>query len=426
MKSIGIIAEYNPFHRGHRYQISYLKDHGVKNIAVALSGPFVQRGAPAWTDKFLRTKMALEQGVDFVFELPVLFALSSAEGFALGGVSLLNVLPLDGLCFGSECGHLEPLQHIADFLTEQDVLPTNHNESTEYQNCLQDYLRQGYSYPAARERALCQFSPELFSNNPTLLSDANNILAIEYLKALKRTYSPLRPMTLTRNDAGYHSRTIDNTIASASAIRHTYTTSLSLEECRHALPENVYSLLLRNKQRYPMQTDDFSNLLYLRLRQMKSPKEYTHYGNISPELAQRMGKQLPNYRKISTYIEALKTKNITYSSISRSLFCLLLGITSQQLTQIKEGVPYLRLLGMRQEKSSLLRQITNLPIITKVANYQNILETFYLNTNLQSRLPFALNCFETDLAAADIYRQAMYHTHGYMLPDEYRSSIQSI
>lgn len=448
MKSVGIIAEYNPFHRGHSRQISFLKEQGVENIAVALSGPFVQRGAPAWTDKRLRTKMALEQGVDFVFELPVLYALSSAEGFAWGGISLLNALPLDGVCFGSECGELAPLQKIADFLTQQDRFFSTDCPSagtSEYQQYLRDYLKSGISYPAAREKALSHFFPKLLTENPGLLSDANDILAIEYLKALKKINSPLRPLTLSRNDTGYHSRNIDAEISSASAIRHAYAASSSLEGCRHAMPESVYSLLQKNPQRYPLQTDDFSSLLYLRLRQAKSPEEYTVYGNISPELARRMWKSLPDYRDASSYIQSLKAKNNTHSSISRAMACLLLNITTQ-LEQAEQGVPYLRLLGMRREKSGFLRQITRLPLITKVADYEQILKSFYRDspeeyTEAQGTaherhphthkkapcsLTFALDCFEKDLEAADIYRQVMYEKLGYMLPDEYRCGIEIV
>lgn len=442
MKSVGIIAEYNPFHKGHSRQLAFLREQGVENIIVALSGPFVQRGTPAWTDKRLRTRMALEQGVDFLFELPALYALSSAEGFAWGGISLLSAIPLDGVCFGSECGNIKPLQMAADFLTEQDCFPGNGTSGTkqenpsQYQQYLRKYVKQGESYPTAREHALSHLLPELISQYPALLSSANNILAIEYLKAMKKINSSLQPLTLPRNDAGYHSQQIHGEMASASAIRTAFETDSSLERCRQALPETVYSLLQKSLHRYPVKLNDFSELLYLRLRQIKTPEEYTLYGNISIELANRMRKLLPDYTGISSYIDALKTKNTTYSCINRSLTCLLLGITTEQLKQTQYSVPYLRLLGMRREKSSFLRQVTSLPIITKAADYQSILSSFYSQAKdnksqaehqkKQSRLSFALNCFETDLLAADIYRQTVYHKLGYLLPDEYRSGIQIV
>lgn len=427
MRSVGIIAEYNPFHRGHRRQITFLREQGAENIAVALSGFFVQRGAPAWTDKSLRTRMALEQGADFVFELPVLYALSSAEGFAWGGVSLLNALPLDGICFGSEYGSLESLQKIADFLAEQDCPPSMDNppagqaEPSQYQKYLRSYMKQGNSYPTARELALSHFFPQALLGDAGIVSSANNILAIEYLKALKKSKSTLVPMTLTRNDSGYHSQRIDGDLSSASAIRHAYASASSLSSCRDALPGSVYSLLSENPRRYPMQVNDFSELLYLRLRQMEPPEEYALYAHVSPELARRIWKALPEYTDFSSFIQRLKTKNSTYSHISRALTCLLLGITEEQMKQAGQAVPYLRLLGMRREKSSLLRQITALPVITKAADYLDILTSFY-----QDRRSFALDCFRTDLLAADIYRQTMYHKLGYMLPDEYRSGVQIV
>lgn len=426
MKAVGIIAEYNPFHRGHSRQISFLKEKGTDIVAVALSGPFVQRGAPAWTDKSLRTQMALGQGVDFVFELPVLYALSSAEGFALGGVSLLNALPLDGICFGSESGDLKSLQMVADFLAKQDCpppsgnLPAGQENTTQYQKYLRTYIKQGRSYPAAREMALSRFLPKITSADAGIVTSANNILAIEYLKALKRLESPLAPITLKRNDSGYHSRRMDGSLSSASAIRHACMSAASLSSCRHALPDSVYSLLSESPHRYPVQRNYFSELLYLRLRQMESPDEYVLYAHVFPELARRIWNTLPQYTDYSSFLQKLKTKNCTYTHISRALACLLLGITKKQMAQAGQSVPYLRLLGMRREKSSFLRQVTTLPIITKTADYREVLTSFYQDSS------FALDCFKTDLLAADIYRQTMYHKLGYLLPDEYHSGIQIV
>lgn len=436
MKSIGIIAEYNPFHNGHAHQLSFLKKQGADTVVVALSGCFVQRGTPAWTDKYLRTRMALQQGADFVFELPTLFALSSAEGFAFGGVSLLNALPLDGICFGSECGTLTPLETIADFLSRHDNTGdtvSSHTADTFHQK-LQQQIKKGLSFPAAREQVLQDFFPELLSQNPGLLSSANNILAIEYLKAVKKLQSPLRAITLSRADAGYHSKNIDKRSknASASAIRKSYADTSSLKNCRHTLPESVYDLLEKNPLHYPIELDDFSASIYLCLRQAEEPEDYTSYGDISPELARRMWNCLPEYTSATSFIERIKTKNITYNRISRGLIHLLLHITTEQLQQSQKGVPYLRLLGMRKEKSGFLRQINTLPVITKVADYPAVLTDFYLgqehstNAQKQSGLSYALDCFQTDLLAADIYRQTVFQKLGCLLPDEYRSGIQMI
>lgn len=430
MKTVGIIAEYNPFHKGHAHQIAFLKKQGIDTIVVALSGYFVQRGVPAWTDKYLRTRMALEQGIDFVFELPALYALSSAEGFAFGGVSLLNALPLDGLCFGSECGDLKPLQAIADFLYRNDQV-TNAEDAALFRQHLQKSLKSGLSFPAAREQALHMFFDSLLEQYPDLLSGSNNVLSIEYLKALKKLNSPLQPVTLSRKDAGYHSTTLEHHSgnASASAIREAYRTSTSLESLRPFLPEAVYELLQEHPRHYPLSLDDLSSSIYLCLRKASSPEDYTAYGEISPDLAQRLWNFLPEYTTVTDYIEKVKTKNITYSRISRSLIHLLLGITGQQTKQAHMQVPYLRLLGMRREKSSFLRQIKSLPVITKVADYPSIFADFYNSQDdlsqeeKHSRQNDALDCFQTDLLAADIYRQTLFHKTGIRLPDEYHAGV---
>ncbi len=449
MKSVGIIAEYNPFHNGHAHQIAFLKEQGAEIIVAALSGCFVQRGMAAWTDKYLRTRMALARGVDFVFELPVLYALSSAEGFAFGGVSLLNALPLDGFCFGSESGNLEPLQTIADFLVSNDngsryninnkTLQANtfsdaaaSSPNVLFQQELQKELKKGASFPLARENALRIVFPDLFQKNPKLLCSSNNILAVEYLKACGILESNLQPVTLLRNDDGYLTPNLnpDTGKASAMAVRTEYRVHKSLDSIKSSIPETTYHLLKENPDRFPLEINDFSDIVYTCLRREKSPKNYTTYGEISPELSQRLWNCLPDYTSFLDYSQQVQSKNFTYTRIFRSLMHIMLGITKEQLERTSMEVPYLRLLGMNKEKSSYLRQIEKLPLITKVADYEKILTRFYKNqatltdTEKQSRLSHALDCFQTDLLAADIYRQTAYQKLGVLLPDEFHNGIE--
>ncbi len=430
MKAVGIIAEYNPFHNGHAHQISFLKEQGATIIVAALSGCFVQRGTPAWTDKYLRTKMALSQGVDFIFELPVLYALSSAEGFAFGGISLLNSLPLNAFCFGSEYGKLAPLQTIADFLALNEKTDSSYDSI--FQNHLQKQLKLGASFPVAREKALQIIFPDLLKEEPTLLKSSNNILAIEYLKAHCRLNSNLVPLTLLRDDNGYLSTDTNGHTgkASAMAIRKNYAQHNSLRQIQDLLPESCHELLANAPHRFPIELTDFNQQLYLCLRKAKEPSDYTKYGEISPELAHRLWNFLPEYTTVSDYIEKVHTKNFTDTRVFRSLMHIMLGITKEQIQQTKQEVPYLRLLGMNKEKSSFLRQITKLPVITKVADYRKILTTFYTNheelsdEKKQSRLSYALDCFQTDLLAADIYRNTLYQKSGILLPDEFQNGIE--
>ncbi|MBR4277086.1 MAG: nucleotidyltransferase family protein, partial [Lachnospiraceae bacterium] len=209
----GIIAEYNPFHNGHIAHLEKTKEQtNADYTIVAMSGNFVQRGAPAVVDKYVRTKMALEGGADLVLEIPTCYSTSSAEYFASAGVALLDKIGVvDYLSFGSESGDIEILNHIASILLE---------EPPEFSEYMQRYLREGYTYPLARNNALIQYENSLFDAT-RVLESPNNILAIEYIKAILRRESTITPFTIKRQGSNYHDRYMaDNaTSASAQAIR---------------------------------------------------------------------------------------------------------------------------------------------------------------------------------------------------------------
>ena len=198
MKVNGIVAEYNPFHNGHAYQMKHAKEAtGADYTIIVMSGNFMQRGAPALLDKFTRAKMALECGADLVLELPTCYAASSAEFFAKGSVALFDKLGVTtNLCFGSECGNIDTLSRIAEiFYTEPEP----------YVESLRCNLKKGMSFPIARTWALLQYAPSL-SDDKDVLSSPNNILGIEYLKALMSRNSKIVPFTTTRVGADYHDK----------------------------------------------------------------------------------------------------------------------------------------------------------------------------------------------------------------------------
>ncbi len=404
IKFTGIIAEYNPFHNGHKHQIEHLRSLGTEVVAVAMSGDFVQRGAPAWADKYTRTQMALSQGADLVFELPTVYALSSAEHFAFGGISLLNALHMDSFCFGCETPSLPLLDSAAKLLQKEPV---------NYRQTLQEQLKAGASYPAARETALRLSMPEL----PTdFLSGANNILALEYLKALKNTHSTMTPVPIQRTDSGYHSTELScGTFSSASAIRSSYKETKSLKDVSRALPEEVLTLLEDRSGRFGMETSDFDTLLYYALRRAVRKGTLTHYGDMGEELANRIEKSLADYQNAEAFILSLKRKNITYSRICRCLFQLLLEIPSEYVKGTSHPIPYLRLLGMRRQSSGYLRRITEIPVLTKMADARDILS--------DSPCPYAKDFLSIDFLAADLYRQTLLHKTGTLVPDEYHAGI---
>ncbi len=408
MDTIGIIAEYNPFHNGHLYQINQVKTiTGAKSIVIVMSGDFVQRGTPAWTDKYLRTEMALSQGADLVFELPAVFATSSAETFAHAGVSLLTSLGfVDGICFGSECSNLCLLHEIAAFLS---------NPPYSYEETIRNLTTKGFSYPTARQQALNSFFSNFYQEYPNLFSEPNNILALEYLKAICKQNSPLQTILIPRAGSGYHNRSLNSSLASATAIRNAVKNFAALSQIVNAVPAEIFHLLETNKNRYPVSENNFSDLLYYRL--LKSTTNDLAIPDMTEEIFHRIQKILPSFKSYQDFLSNIKTKQYTYSRISRVLLRLLLDISIlPELPAPLEPpyVPYARLLGFRREKSFLLRQKTSIPIITKPADGIKNIQDFY------SYLPENANyLYEKDIFCSNLYRQIQNNVTQCTRPNEY-------
>lgn len=397
MKTVGIIAEYNPFHKGHEYQIKQIrKQTGAEHIVVVMSGDFVQRGTPAWTDKYLRAKMALAGGADMVFELPVHFATASAEGFAHGAIHLLNSLKfIDGVCFSSECGDLDALSTIATYLN---------THAGQTQEMIRDKLTKGHTYPAARAQILTEAFPRLIQKHAGLLTEPNNILAIEYLKAMYHQDSPMTPITITRQGAGYHETAPDQEFPSATAIRSYYARTASLPD--HGIPDYVQTLLTDHSDHFPMTENDFSEMLYYKIRTSNENALAIH--DMTPELWRRIQKQLPHFQTATQFAGLLKTKQYTQTRIQRVLLHLLLD-----LKPMTASAAYARLLGFRQSHSRLLRHETDIPVLTKVADSETLLTT-----------ETAQMQFQADLRAHDLYRYMMNQKYPTAkLPDDYHAGI---
>lgn len=420
MNTIGIIAEYNPFHNGHAYQIQTIRQvTGAKNIVVVMSGNFVQRGAPAWTDKYLRAEMALENGADFIFELPTVFSTASAETFAYGGVSLLNSLGfVDGICFGSECGDLSVLSRIASFLAKTD---------TRFLADLSQSMKEGQTFPAARARLLQEQFSDLLTDYPGLLAEPNNILGIEYLKALETLSSPMIPFTVSRNDEGYHNLNSDGTFISATAIRNRYEQtehSSFFRDLAASIPDSVGQLLIKNKNRFPVTENDFSEMIYYKLRTLD--ESALEIADMSPELLHRIQKNIHQFTTVTEFTKLLKTKQYTYSRISRVLFHLLFGI--RRFSEPPFQTAYARLLGFRKDKSYLLRSVSAIPLITKMADADASLNHFCDSLSCsgaakQNYLEHAHYQLDRDILASDLYRFALHKKNSVLLPDEYHAGV---
>ena len=240
MSICAIIAEYNPFHNGHKYQIQKAKElTGASNIVVIMSGNFVQRGVPAMYDKWQRTKTAIDNDVDVVFELPVIYSSASAEYFAYGAISILNKLnSIDYLCFGCEFDDISILNKISDTILD---------EPTEYKNLLDKELKKGISYPVARSNALKNTLKKEFDEKliEQIMLDPNNILAIEYLKALKITSSKIKPIAVKRIGTSHSSLDIESNYASSTAIRQ-FLKDNSISKIQDVVPKETMKMIAQN------------------------------------------------------------------------------------------------------------------------------------------------------------------------------------
>lgn len=396
MKIVGLITEYNPFHNGHEYHIQKAKDlTGADAVIVVMSGDFVQRGEPAIMPKHLRAKMALHEGASLVLELPVCFATGSAEQFAYGGVSLLNSLGcVDSICFGSECGDIDSLQKVAKILSD---------EPDDYRTVLQKYLKSGHSFPAAREMALEEVYPnEHFSN---LVKEPNNILGIEYIKALYRLKSAMIPYTIKRISSNYHDEELADIYSSATAIR-TCIGEGSFEQLEGQVPDFTLNLLREHRnKRYPIYVNDFSMLLKYRLLN-ETKASLLDYADMSEELANRIIHQRNLFLSFEQFCDILKTKEVTYSRISRALLHILLDIKKCDC----EEIPYARVLGFRKDATNVMKTIKkqgDIPLVTKLSAFSHPM-------------------LEKDIYAANLYESVVTDMYKQSFINEYKHPVVRI
>ena len=355
MRVVGIIAEYNPFHQGHAYQIKKVRELTEADfIIVAMSGNFVQRGAPAMFDKYTRAHAALLSGTDLVLELPVSIATGSAEAFARGGVKLLHDTGIvTDLCFGSECGNLASLERLAAFLAD---------EPADYKIHLQNSLKQGLSFPAAREQAVRLTDPALPAE---LLGQPNNLLGLEYLKAIHLYGSSICPLTIQREGAGYHDANVSSgQYSSASAIRTELIRSSGhfSEELLTQLPHpELYTSYMGH---LPVTENSFSLLLLEKLRRLTLTGEsLSQYEGISEDLANRIQSALDQFTGFSAFTDLIKTRNQTRTAISRALLHILLDI------KVPEAACMFRVLGFRRDSRAVLTALSErgtLPVVTSL------------------------------------------------------------
>lgn len=390
-KTLGIIAEYNPFHNGHLYHIGEsIKETQADNVICIISGNFVQRGNTSIIDKWTKTKMALLNGADLVIELPTIYSTSSAENFAEGAMKLLDSLGIvDTVSFGMEAKELATLNNIANVLFE---------EPKEYITMLNHELSKGVSFPKARENALLVYLNDI-KRYANVLTGANNILAIEYLKAIKKIKSNLNPIGIQRQKVLYHEEIIVDDFASATAIRKMIV-NRQFDDIRKVIPNSSYILLGQElkKGKYVLDLSKFQREILYLLRKM-SLEEIKALPDVSEGLENAIKEAANSCNNIIELVNRIKSKRYTQTRIQRILVYALLGINQKMMEASKKAIPYARILGYSENGKTLISEIVNAnPKVNMVTSVKKFLET--------SKNKMLKDMLQLDIYASNVYTLA--------------------
>ncbi len=383
MKAVGLVTEYNPFHNGHLYHLNKAMELTGADISVAvMSGDFVQRGELAVLDKYTRASMALNSGVNLVVELPVNYAVSSAESFAAGALKVLDYIKADSIAFGSESGNIERLSKLAHILCD--------NEDTLYKE-ISKYTANGISYAAARQKVVEKLTDK---DTAAMLTSSNNILAVEYLKAIIKNNYAIKPYTIKRQGDSYNDTDIMSDYASATALRG----NLKADNISKYIPVKA-GLILSSNTNY-IYPDDITEALFTRLLDILFASSYDknvfienvmQYPDVNKEIAGRLYKsamdmitrtvqQMSESKdngafSFGSLCEHIKTKEVPLSRIKRALVRITLGLDKKHMEKYSNA-PYIRVLGFDkkgQEYLSYIRKTVEVPLITKTADYKEML-----------------------------------------------------
>ncbi|MBO4903020.1 MAG: nucleotidyltransferase family protein [Lachnospiraceae bacterium] len=421
MNVTGIIAEYNPFHNGHLYHLKRAKrDTGADYIVVAMSGDFVQRGAPAILDKYARTRMALAAGADLVLELPVYYATSSADYFAKGATALLDKLGVvDCLSFGSEHGRIEDLIGIAALSA---------HESPAYSIALNRYLVEGRSFAYANTHALMDAcdDEQLKEMIEIILRQPNNSLGIAYIRSLMHRGSRITPHTIFRTGSDYNDTAAG--AFSASGVRSELIRTGNILSISAQVPDFALKELDGNyRKTFPLIRNDFSELLLYKLRTLFFEQEMKKidapqlqhsvgYLDVNEALWRRIMACINQYETYKQFTELMKTRNLTYTSVSRSLLHILLDIRKDLMDDFIENdyVGYARMLGFRKEATPLLNEIkkkSRIPLLSKIKDAPPLLDDASRKMLL------------SDVYAADLYEQVAAQKFSHPFRSEFTQEI---
>lgn len=373
MKIVGLVTEYNPFHLGHKYHLdeSLRITNATHSIAI-MSSSFVQRGEPALVDKWTRAKMAVDNGVDLVIELPFVFSVQSAELFAYGALKILDSLNIvDSISFGSESGELDDLKKIANILVKEPM---------EFKYKLKENLSKGLPYSASRSKSLDYYMKILNPNDKTdytkLLKESNNILAVEYLKALLRLNSSITPYTVNRVGNRYKDSQITTPIGSATGIRNRLF-SENLSSVEDFMPKKAYIHLEDFYKKYSNfnQLSNYNEIIQYLLR-ISKPKDLKDIMDMEEGLENRIIKLGLNFYNLDELTSQVATKRYPATRIKRILIHLLMGLRKENIKKIHElPIQYIRVLGFNNKGMEILKNISRnseILTITKYSNYKTL------------------------------------------------------
>ncbi len=360
MKTAGIVAEYNPFHNGHRYLAEQTRAAGATHIIAVMSGSFVQRGEPAIFSKWQRTKTALRNGVDLVLELPVPYALGSAERFAAGAVATLSATGCpDFLSFGSESGSIPALQQAADacILAERS-------------DTLARLLKEGLPYPAARERAVAELTDP---DNAALLSMPNNTLGIEYLKAMRQQNVSFSALTFRREGAA-HDGAPSGQYASASWLRQAIADGAAEDDILRYLPQGE---ALQATLPLAAKTERLEAAVLWRLRSM-SAADFALLPDVTEGLENRLYAAVQEAVGIDDFLFRVKTKRYPLARLRRIVWCAMIGIEKRDVVS---PPAYLRILGFNSRGRELLQKMkatAAFPLVSSFVELEQLAPRFAL------------------------------------------------
>lgn len=388
---VGIIAEFNPFHNGHLYHLLQSKDLAQADSVVAIiSGNFTQRGDTSIVDKWTKAYMAICGGCDLVLELPIVYSISSAENFASGAIKILDSLKVvNSISFGAEAEDLATLNNIANVL---------YTEPKEYTTILTHELQKGLSFPAARENAILMYLNDI-KRYANILNSPNNILAIEYLKALKLQKSNIKPIMVKRKKVYYNDERIVDDFASATAIRKLIKRR-EYEELSKVVPRSTYKLLSRQIRdgNTVLDLSKFEKEIIYSLRRM-SVKDIENLPDVSEGLENLIKISADNCNDLNRLIANIKSKRYTQTRIQRILLYSLLGIDKRLMMESKKVVPYARVLGFTNKGKELISEINRknpkIQMITSVKKY--------IEKNNKASNRILMQMLQKDILATDIY-----------------------